>query len=61
MAKALDATESLPIALCGGLAEPMLKYLPQNLKKRVTQPEGDSASGALIMIKNHFFNTFSEG
>ena len=54
MARALDATEELPIALCGGLAEPMQLYLPQNLIKRVKKPEGDSASGALILIKNHF-------
>lgn len=61
MAKALDATEALPIALCGGLAEPMMLYLPQNLAKRVSKPEGDSASGALILIKNHFLKCLSEG
>ncbi len=61
MANALDATATLPIALCGGLAEPMLLYLPQNLAKRVTKPEGDSASGALILIKNHFLKCLSEG
>ena len=61
MANALDATATLPIALCGGLAEPMLQYLPQSLAKRVTRPEGDSASGALILIKNHFLKCLSEG
>lgn len=61
MAHALDVTGSLPVALCGGLAEPMLEYLPQSLAKRVTKPKGDSASGALILIKNHFLNTLSEG
>jgi glucosamine kinase len=61
MAKALDATESLPIALCGGLAEPMLPYLPPNLAKRMRKPEGDSASGALILIKNHFLKCLSKG
>ena len=61
MAKALDVTETLPIALCGGLAEPMLKYLPKSLEMRVTKPEGDSASGALILIKKHFLKTLSEG
>lgn len=61
MAKALDVTESLPIALCGGLAEPMLDYLPESLAMRVTKPEGDSASGALILIKNHFLKCLSEG
>ena len=34
MAHALDGTASLPIALCGGLAEPMLPYLPPSLAKR---------------------------
>jgi glucosamine kinase len=61
MANALDITESLPIALCGGLAEPMLRYLPPSLEKRVTSPKGDSASGALILIKNHFLKCISEG
>ena len=61
MAQALDLTESLPIALCGGLAEPILLYLPQNLAKRVIKPEGDSASGALILVKNHFLKCLSKG
>ena len=61
MAHALDVTASLPIALCGGLADPMLVYLPHSLAKRVTKPEGDSASGALILIKNHFLKILSEG
>ncbi len=61
MAQALDRTGALPIALCGGLADPTLLYLPQNLAKRVSKPEGDSASGALILIKNHFLKCLSEG
>jgi glucosamine kinase len=61
MAKALDVTESLPIALCGGLAESTRMYLPKSLGERVNKPEGDSASGALILVKKHFLKCLSEG
>ena len=61
MAHALDPSGLMPIALCGGLAEPMTAYLPQELKQRVIKPRGDSASGALILVKNHFMKCLSEG
>ncbi|MDO8654496.1 MAG: ATPase, partial [Undibacterium sp.] len=61
MARALDPTGLMPIALCGGLAEPMTAYLPQELKQRVIKPRGDSTSGALILVKNHFLKCLSEG
>ncbi|MDO8702056.1 MAG: BadF/BadG/BcrA/BcrD ATPase family protein [Undibacterium sp.] len=61
MARALDPTGLMPIALCGGLAEPMTAYLPQELKRRVIKPKGDSASGALILVKNYFLKCISEG
>ena len=51
IALALDKTNSLPIALCGGLAKPLEKYLPADLLSRVVPPHGDSASGALLLIK----------
>jgi glucosamine kinase len=60
MAQALDPSGQMPIALCGGLAEPMVAYLPPNLRARVIRPQADSATGALILIRNQFFNRLSE-
>ena len=51
MAEALDSTKTLPVALCGGLAQTYLPYLPQHLLDRVVPPGGDSSMGALLMIK----------
>jgi glucosamine kinase len=51
MAIALDPDEQLPIALCGGLAAPMLDYLPQQLRSRVVIPQSDAAAGALQLIR----------
>lgn len=50
MAAALGALE-LPIALCGSLAKPLEKYLPQHLLERLVPARGDSISGALLLIK----------
>ncbi len=52
IAHALDPSTELPIALCGGLAAPLREYLPPSLLSRVVQPQADSATGALILIKN---------
>jgi glucosamine kinase len=60
MALALDPSLTMPIALCGGLAEPMRAYLPANLQARVIRPQADSATGALILVKNQFMNRLSE-
>ena len=51
MASALDPSELLPIALCGGLADPILPYLPVDLLPRIVKPKSDSAAGALILIR----------
>lgn len=53
IAQALDATGTLPIALCGGLGEPMRPYLPAALLQRIVAPRGDSAAGALRLIGQH--------
>jgi len=53
MAHALDVSGKLPIALCGGLAAVMTHYLPSDLQQRAQKPQGDSASGALILIQHH--------
>lgn len=53
MAAALDPSGQLPVALCGGLGEPLRPYLPQALLARVVAAQGDSAKGALRMIEQH--------
>ncbi len=51
MARALDPSATLPIALCGGLAAPVMHYLPEELAKRIQLPKADSATGALILVQ----------
>ena len=53
IALALDPSEQLPIALCGGLAAPLRPYLPAPLLQRVVAPHADAASGALQLIRRH--------
>lgn len=50
-AHALDATGTLPIALCGGLGEPLRPFLPPALLTSIVAPHGDSAEGALRLIQ----------
>jgi glucosamine kinase len=52
MADALDPSGTLPLALCGGLGEPLSHYLPATLLARCVAPRGDSAAGALRMIQS---------
>jgi len=52
IALALDQTHTLPVALCGGLAQSFNRYLPASLLNRVVPSHGDSAAGALLLIKN---------
>lgn len=53
IAQALDDSSRLPIALCGGLGEPLRAYLPPELTSRIVTPQGDSAEGALRLIQQH--------
>ncbi|MGQ5525021.1 BadF/BadG/BcrA/BcrD ATPase family protein [Chitinimonas sp. PSY-7] len=53
VAHALDPDETLPFALCGGLAEALRPWLPTALVNRARQPLGDSATGALYLIRKH--------
>lgn len=50
---ALDPSATLPVALCGGLAEPLRPYMPAELLRRVAPAHGDSAAGALRLIGQH--------
>ncbi|HEX8406913.1 MAG TPA: BadF/BadG/BcrA/BcrD ATPase family protein [Duganella sp.] len=51
LANALDASGALPIALCGGLGAPLRPYLPPAILQRSVAPQGDSAAGALRLIR----------
>ncbi|GGY06132.1 ATPase [Massilia dura] len=51
IAGALDLAGRLPIALCGGLAEPMRAFLPGDLLARIVPANGDSAAGALRLVR----------
>jgi glucosamine kinase len=51
IANALDPSGALPLALCGGLGEPLRAYLPAALLARCVAPRGDSAAGALRIIE----------
>jgi glucosamine kinase len=53
IARALDPSGSLPLALCGGLGAPRRADLPPELLARSVTPYGDAASGALRMIASH--------
>lgn len=53
IAHGLDPSGSLPIALCGGLGEPLRAYLPAALLQRIVTPKGDSAAGGLRLIQQH--------
>jgi len=47
MAVALDPSGALPVALCGGLGQPLREWLPDGLRERLRAPLADSAHGAL--------------
>lgn len=53
IAHGLDPSGALPIALCGGLGEPLRAYLPPALLQRIVPPKGDSAAGGLRLIQRH--------
>ncbi len=57
IADTLDPSQSLPLALCGGLGAPLRAYLPPALLARSVEPRGDAASGALRMIALHLKGT----
>ncbi len=57
IAHALDPSQTLPLALCGGLGAPLHAYLPPALLARSVEPRGDAASGALRMIALHLKGT----
>lgn len=57
IAAALDPQGTLPLALCGGLGDVLLAWLPPDTRARCLPPQGDSARGALFMIERHLKDT----
>lgn len=49
MIDALDPAGQLPVALCGGLAEPLRPFVPERFATRLRAPSGDSVNGALAI------------
>lgn len=52
IAHALDPTQSLPLALCGGLGQAFDTYLSHQLRQRRVLPQGDATAGALLLIRH---------
>jgi glucosamine kinase len=57
IADALDRSHTLPLALCGGLGEALRAWLPPDTLARCVPAQGDSAAGALRMIRRHLTRT----
>lgn len=53
MATALDPSGQLPLALCGGLGHVLRDFLPKALQQRTSLPQADSATGGLLLIRQH--------
>jgi glucosamine kinase len=51
MIDALAGTGATRICLIGGLAQPMLRWLPQAARDRLDEPVGDPLSGALLLAR----------
>jgi glucosamine kinase len=51
MIAALDATGTLPVALCGGLGAPLREYVPHACQARLREPRADSAHGGLQLAR----------
>ena len=47
----LDPRGATPVALTGGLAEPLRPYLPPALRERLTPPKADALAGALLRAR----------
>ncbi len=51
MIAALDPSDSLPVALCGGLGQPLSDYVSAPYRERLRAPLSDSAHGALQLAR----------
>jgi glucosamine kinase len=48
---ALDPAGQMPVALCGGLAAPLMPFVPLSYRARLRAPLADSAHGALRLAQ----------
>jgi glucosamine kinase len=51
MVRRLTALSSGPVALMGGLATPIQRWLDDDIQARLVTPQGDALSGALILAQ----------
>lgn len=51
LANLLDPSQSIPLALVGGLAEPLRQFLPERLQRRVHPAEAEPIIGALRLAQ----------
>jgi glucosamine kinase len=51
LALRLDPSLSVPLALVGGLAEPLRPFLSERLRSRIRAPEADAITGALRLAQ----------
>jgi glucosamine kinase len=49
------------ISLVGGLAEPLLPWLPPRIRDLVTEPQSDALDGSILMARRAFFRLDSVG
>ncbi|MEJ5999550.1 BadF/BadG/BcrA/BcrD ATPase family protein [Paucibacter soli] len=52
LARALDPSEQLPLALCGSIALRLREKFSGNMRARCVEPLGDSADGALLLVRS---------
>ncbi|WP_158907231.1 BadF/BadG/BcrA/BcrD ATPase family protein [Burkholderia sp. L27(2015)] len=53
MIAALDPHDAMPLVLAGGLAPALQDWVPGQYKSRLRAPQGDSASGALLLAHRY--------
>jgi glucosamine kinase len=51
LANLLDPSHAVPLALVGGLSEPLQPFLPERLRRRTRVPEADPIVGALRLAQ----------
>ena len=51
----LAAAGASAISLVGGLAEPLLPWLPPRIRDLVTEPQSDALDGSILMARRAFF------
>ena len=51
LAEALDVTRNVPLALVGGLAEPLDPFLPDRLRIWARAPQDEPIAGALMLAR----------